>query len=70
VSRGRHALGRHWPRAGGSLVFVDYHLDRGDGVATIRDIRHRFGHGVLAIYFAPRTEAAEIHSLSVLVGLL
>jgi Na+/proline symporter/signal transduction histidine kinase len=30
-------------------LLVDYHLDRGNGVAAIRDIRHRFGAGIPAI---------------------
>ncbi|MEA2837633.1 MAG: hypothetical protein QOD89_2183 [Bradyrhizobium sp.] len=30
-------------------LLVDYHLDRGNGVAAIRDIRHRFGEGIPAI---------------------
>jgi CheY-like chemotaxis protein len=30
-------------------LLVDYHLDRGNGVAAIRDIRHRFGGGIPAI---------------------
>jgi Na+/proline symporter/signal transduction histidine kinase len=38
--------------AAGELVtglLVDYHLDRGNGVAAIRDIRHRFGESIPAI---------------------
>jgi Na+/proline symporter/CheY-like chemotaxis protein len=30
-------------------LLVDYHLDRGNGVAAIRDIRHRFGETIPAI---------------------
>jgi Na+/proline symporter/CheY-like chemotaxis protein len=30
-------------------LLVDYHLDRGNGVAAIRDIRHRFGKSIPAI---------------------
>jgi len=30
-------------------LLVDYHLDRGNGVAAIRDIRRRFGDGLPAI---------------------
>jgi len=28
---------------------VDYHLDRGNGIAAIRDIRRRFGEAIPAI---------------------
>jgi signal transduction histidine kinase len=37
--------------AGGRItgLLVDYHLDRGNGVAAIRDIRHRFGENLPAI---------------------
>jgi CheY-like chemotaxis protein len=37
--------------AGGRVtgLLVDYHLDRGNGVAAIRDIRRRFGDGLPAI---------------------
>jgi Na+/proline symporter/CheY-like chemotaxis protein len=37
--------------AGGRVtgLLVDYHLDRGNGVAAIRDIRRRFGEGIPAI---------------------
>jgi CheY-like chemotaxis protein/anti-sigma regulatory factor (Ser/Thr protein kinase) len=37
--------------AGGSVtgLLVDYHLDRGNGVAAIRDIRRRFGETIPAI---------------------
>ena len=37
--------------AGGRVtgLLVDYHLDRGNGVAAIRDIRHRFGEHIPAI---------------------
>jgi len=30
-------------------LLVDYHLDRGNGIAAIRDIRQRFGEGIPAI---------------------
>ena len=30
-------------------LLVDYHLDRGNGVAAIRDIRRRFGENIPAI---------------------
>jgi CheY-like chemotaxis protein len=30
-------------------LLVDYHLDRGNGIAAIREIRHRFGQGIPAI---------------------
>ena len=30
-------------------LLVDYHLDRGNGVAAIRDIRRRFGEAIPAI---------------------
>jgi CheY-like chemotaxis protein len=30
-------------------LLVDYHLDRGNGVAAIRDIRRRFGDSIPAI---------------------
>ena len=30
-------------------LLVDYHLDRGNGVAAIRDIRRRFGDNIPAI---------------------
>ena len=37
--------------AGGRVtgLLVDYHLDRGNGVAAIRDIRRRFGDAIPAI---------------------
>ena len=37
--------------AGGRVtgLLVDYHLDRGNGVAAIRDIRRRFGEAIPAI---------------------
>ena len=37
--------------AGGRVtgVLVDYHLDRGNGVAAIREIRRRFGDNIPAI---------------------
>jgi CheY-like chemotaxis protein len=37
--------------AGGRVtgLLVDYHLDRGNGIAAIRDIRHRFGDNIPAI---------------------
>jgi len=38
-------------KAGGSVtgLLVDYHLDRGNGVAAIREIRRRFGEAIPAI---------------------
>jgi signal transduction histidine kinase/CheY-like chemotaxis protein len=38
-------------KAGGGLtgLLVDYHLDRGNGVAAIREIRRRFGEAIPAI---------------------
>jgi CheY-like chemotaxis protein len=38
-------------RAGGRVngLLVDYHLDRGNGVAAIREIRRRFGKAIPAI---------------------
>jgi CheY-like chemotaxis protein len=30
-------------------LLVDYHLDRGNGIAAIRDIRRRFGESIPAI---------------------
>ena len=30
-------------------LLVDYHLDRGNGIAAIRDIRQRFGENIPAI---------------------
>ncbi|MGB3867445.1 MAG: PAS domain-containing hybrid sensor histidine kinase/response regulator [Xanthobacteraceae bacterium] len=30
-------------------LLVDYHLDRGNGIAAIRDIRRKFGHAIPAI---------------------
>uniref|UniRef100_UPI0013D7F154 response regulator n=1 Tax=Enterobacter hormaechei TaxID=158836 RepID=UPI0013D7F154 len=30
-------------------LLVDYHLDRGNGIGAIRDIRHRFGANIPAI---------------------
>jgi CheY-like chemotaxis protein len=37
--------------AGGQVtgLLVDYHLDRGNGIAAIREIRRRFGDGIPAI---------------------
>jgi signal transduction histidine kinase/CheY-like chemotaxis protein len=37
--------------AGGRVtgLLVDYHLDRGNGIAAIRDIRRRFGEGLPAV---------------------
>ena len=37
--------------AGGRVtgLLVDYHLDRGNGIAAIREIRRRFGDGIPAI---------------------
>lgn len=43
-------------------LLVDYHLDRGNGIAGIRDIRHRFGEEIPAILItadrSPRVRAA------------
>ena len=50
--------------AGGRVtgLLVDYHLDRGNGVAAIRDIRRRFGENIPAILItadrSPRVRAA------------
>src|SRR6202022_1000117 len=44
-----------WIEAAGAAVtglLVDYHLDRGNGVAAIRDIRRRFGENIPAILLA------------------
>jgi Na+/proline symporter/signal transduction histidine kinase len=45
------AAGEAIEAAGGSVtgLLVDYHLDRGNGVAAIRDIRRRFGENIPAI---------------------
>jgi CheY-like chemotaxis protein len=52
-------------------LLVDYHLDRGNGVAAIRDIRARFGQGIPAILItADRSphvrEAARLDKIAVL----
>ena len=43
-------------------LLVDYHLDRGNGIAAIRDIRQRFGDDIPAILItadrSPRVRAA------------
>jgi Na+/proline symporter/signal transduction histidine kinase len=50
--------------AGGRVtgLLVDYHLDRGNGVAAIRDIRRRFGENIPAILItadrSPKVRAA------------
>jgi Na+/proline symporter/signal transduction histidine kinase len=50
--------------AGGRVtgLLVDYHLDRGNGIAAIRDIRQRFGEGIPAILItadrSPHVQAA------------
>jgi Na+/proline symporter/signal transduction histidine kinase len=50
--------------AGGQVtgLLVDYHLDRGNGVAAIRDIRRRFGESIPAILItadrSPHVQAA------------
>ncbi len=42
-------------------LLVDYHLDRGNGIAAIRDIRRRFGDGILAILItADRSPAVQV----------
>ncbi|WP_298368635.1 PAS domain-containing hybrid sensor histidine kinase/response regulator [uncultured Bradyrhizobium sp.] len=49
--------------AGGRVtgVLVDYHLDRGNGVAAIREIRRRFGDGIPAILItADRSPAVRL----------
>ncbi len=59
--------------AGGRVtgLLVDYHLDRGNGVAAIRDIRRRFGENIPAILItADRSphvrEAAREENIAVL----
>jgi CheY-like chemotaxis protein len=59
--------------AGGHItgLLVDYHLDRGNGIATIREIRHQFGEAIPAILItADRSphvrEAAQLEQVSVL----
>ncbi|MGY3295030.1 Na+/proline symporter/signal transduction histidine kinase [Bradyrhizobium sp. LM3.6] len=49
--------------AGGRVtgLLVDYHLDRGNGIAAIRDIRRRFGDGIPAILItADRSPAVQM----------
>jgi signal transduction histidine kinase/CheY-like chemotaxis protein len=42
-------------------LLVDYHLDRGNGVAAIRDIRRRFGDAIPAILItADRSPAVQV----------
>jgi signal transduction histidine kinase len=42
-------------------LLVDYHLDRGNGVAAIRDIRRRFGDNIPAILItADRSPAVQV----------
>ncbi|UPT95834.1 PAS-domain containing protein [Bradyrhizobium barranii subsp. apii] len=42
-------------------LLVDYHLDRGNGIAAIRDIRRRFGDGIPAILItADRSPAVQV----------
>jgi CheY-like chemotaxis protein len=59
--------------AGGRItgLLVDYHLDRGNGIATIREIRRKFGETIPAILItADRSphvrEAAQLERVSVL----
>jgi CheY-like chemotaxis protein len=59
--------------AGGPItgLLVDYHLDRGNGIATIREIRRKFGETIPAILItADRSphvrEAARLERVSVL----
>jgi Na+/proline symporter/CheY-like chemotaxis protein len=59
--------------AGGQVtgLLVDYHLDRGNGIATIREIRRKFGETIPAILItADRSphvrEAARLEQVSVL----
>ncbi len=59
--------------AGGRItgLLVDYHLDRGNGIATIREIRRKFGETIPAILItADRSphvrEAARLERVSVL----
>ncbi|RTL52586.1 MAG: hybrid sensor histidine kinase/response regulator [Bradyrhizobiaceae bacterium] len=52
-------------------ILVDYHLDRGNGIGAIRDIRHRFGANIPAILItADRSphvrEAARAFGITVL----
>ncbi|CAM5481698.1 histidine kinase OS=Afipia felis OX=1035 GN=rpfC_2 PE=3 SV=1 [Afipia felis] len=52
-------------------LLVDYHLDRGNGVAAIRDIRHKFGAHIPAILITadrspPVREAARAYGIVVL----
>lgn len=52
-------------------LLVDYHLDRGNGIGAIRDIRHRFGANIPAILItADRSphvrEAARAYGITVL----
>jgi signal transduction histidine kinase len=42
-------------------LLVDYHLDRGNGIAAIREIRRRFGDGIPAILItADRSPAVQV----------
>src|SRR5207244_12856429 len=42
-------------------LLVDYHLDRGNGIAAIRDIRRRFGDTIPAILItADRSPAVQM----------
>ncbi|MCJ9730674.1 response regulator, partial [Bradyrhizobium sp. PRIMUS42] len=42
-------------------LLVDYHLDRGNGIAAIRDIRRRFGDTIPAILItADRSPAVQV----------
>ena len=52
-------------------LLVDYHLDRGNGIAAIRDLRHKFGANIPAILItADRSpgvrEAARSYGIIVL----
>ena len=52
-------------------LLVDYHLDRGNGIAAIRDIRHKFGAAIPAILITadrspPVREAARSYGIVVL----
>jgi Na+/proline symporter/signal transduction histidine kinase len=52
-------------------LLVDYHLDRGNGIAAIRDIRHKFGANIPAILITadrspPVREAARAYGIVVL----
>ena len=58
--------------AGGRVtgLLVDYHLDRGNGIAAIRDIRRRFGDGIPAILITadrspPVRDAAREENIAV-----